>query len=100
MASQNNETPFVRQCVALWLAQYGTLEMCVPSIVNDLKQAHASLEDIDITKAVSNEMIRLETLGKLTSRVGTVDDGCGIGRPPRLYKKRYCKDWKNLKINA
>ena len=90
MSKKNDATPFVRQCVALWVAGVGSVSFSVANVVNGLHEAHPSLDDIDVSKAVSNELVRLEHVGKLTSHVGSVEDGCGMGRPPRVYVKRYC----------
>lgn len=98
MMGKNEHTPFIRQCIALWLAQNAYHSFSVPSVVTDLIQTYSGLQGIDITKAVSNEMIRLEKLGNFTSRQGsTVEDGCGIGRPPLIYTKRFCNEWKKFK---
>lgn len=91
MAKKNQATPFIRQCVGLWLASCRTPKFSIADIIAGLQRRHASLQALDLSKAVSNELVRLEYVGKLTSEPGTFDDGCGIGRPPKLYTKRICK---------
>ena len=86
----NPNTPFVRSCVALWLAGTTEDQWSVADVIACLKQAHTSLEAIDVSKAVSNELVRLEYIGKLVSHKGTLEDGCGVGRPPRVYRRRTC----------
>lgn len=93
MARQNNSTPFVRSCIALWLAGTTETQFSVADIITGLKQAHTSLESLDsiyLCKSVSNELTRLEYIGKLESYQGTLEDGCGVGRPPRVYRRRVC----------
>lgn len=87
---KNEITPFVRQCIALWIAGVGNVSFSVADVVSGLYESHPSLDGIDVSKAVSNELVRLEHVGKLSSHVGSVEDGCGFGRPPRVYVKRYC----------
>jgi hypothetical protein len=90
MARQNNVTPFVRSCVALWLAGTKEGQWSVADVIYDLREAHTSLGEVDVSKAVSNELVRLEYIGKLSSYQGSLDDGCGVGRPPRVYCRRVC----------
>lgn len=89
MADQNYETPFIRQCIGLWMAGTKLTEFTVADIQTALHEAHTSLFTQDLCKAVSNELIRLETKHRLLSRKGIKGvDGCGVGRPPRVYRKR------------
>lgn len=85
---QNSITPFLRQCVNLWLAGWTKPEFTVTDVSTGLYQAHTAFIDVDMTKAISNELVRLETRHKLVSRRGVKGvDGSGIGRPPRVYRK-------------
>jgi hypothetical protein len=86
----NTHTPFVRSCVALWLAGTSETTFCVADVIACLKDTHTSLEAVDLSKAVSNELVRLEYIGKLVSHVGKLEDGCGVGRPPRVYARSVC----------
>jgi hypothetical protein len=86
----NEHTPFVRSCVALWLAGTVQTQWSVADVIYDLKEKHTSLDGVDVSKAVSNELVRLEYIGKLISTQGSLEDGCGVGRPPRLYRRRTC----------
>lgn len=89
MADQNYETPFIRECINLWLASNTLKEFTVADIQTALQDTHKSLYTLDLCKAVSNELIRLETKHRLLSRKGIKGiDGCGVGRPPRVYRKR------------
>lgn len=90
MAKKNETTPFVRQCIALWVAGCTETQFSIADIIAGLQQAHTSLTGVDLSKAVSNELTRLEYVGKLMSKPGTFEDGCGVGRPPRVYTKRFC----------
>ena len=89
MAKQSDCTPFVRQCVGLWIAGTKLGEFTVSDLQTALQEEHTALLDVDLCKAVSNELIRLETKHKLLSRKGIKGlDGCGVGRPPRVYRRR------------
>lgn len=89
MLRQNETTPFVRQCVNLWIAGTKLKEFTVSEVQTDLWEAHSGLLDLDLCKAISNELIRLETKHRLLSRRGIKGvDGCGLGRPPRVYRCR------------
>mgnify|MGYP001585581045 CR=1 FL=1 len=94
MAKKNEATPFVRQCMALWVASNRNLRFSIADIIAGLQKAHIGLAGIDLSKAVSNELTRLEYVGILSSEQGTFEDGCGVGRPPRVYVKRVC--WLSL----
>lgn len=85
----NPATPYVRQCVNLWLAQTTMHEFTVSEVSSGIEDKHEALEGVDLSKSVSNELVRHETLGLLISRKGVKGvDGCGTGRPPRVYRKR------------
>lgn len=84
----SQKTPYLRKCVNEWLANSKTNEFHVNDISYELTEKYDDLIDLDITKAVSNELIRLERHHKLTSRKGIKGvDSSGVGRPPRVYKK-------------
>lgn len=88
MAKQNDCTKFVRECISLWIAGTQLKEFTVSELQSDLQERHRLL-DVDLCKAVSNELIRLESKHRLLSRRGVKGlDGCGLGRPPRVYRKR------------
>ena len=85
---QNEITPFIRQCMALWFAENRTGDISVIDICQSLRGKHAVLADIDLTKAVSNELLRYEVLGAIEQ----IDvKKPATGRPAKLYKRRYCK---------
>lgn len=89
MAFQNYETPYMRQRIALWLAGTTLYEFTVSDIMQGVDIPADSVQTVDLCKAVSNELIRLETQHRLLSRKGVKGvDGCGVGRPPRVYHKR------------
>lgn len=82
-------TPFVRQCVYMWIAHNLHHEFTVAHLISDLQHKHRELAELDLCKAISNELIRLERFHKLGSRQGVKgEDGCGQGRPPRVYKRK------------
>lgn len=84
----NAVTPFVRQCVKLWVAENQHLEyFTVTDICNDIYSQHSVLQEIDLTKAVSNELIRLKTIG-LIKDVGVFSNP--IGRPAKAYELMWC----------
>lgn len=88
---KNEITPFVRQCITLWFAGNTDQKFTVSQICRELKEKHSILLEIDLCKAVSNELIRLESLGIMTSRKGAPEDvEHGTGRPPRVYRLTYC----------
>ena len=89
MVAISDKTPFVRQCVNLWIAGCKQNEFTVSDIVQDLSKRYPALVVVDVLKAVSNELQRLQTKHKLASRKGVKGvDGCGMGRPPRVF---WCK---------
>lgn len=93
----NDVTPFVRQCIALWLASNRQATFSVSEVCKSLQDQHKSLQDLDLTKSVSNELIRLETIGLLSSRKGFKGESPNeTGRPPRVYKRVYCE--QSLKV--
>lgn len=84
----NQVTPYVRSCVNLWLAGCTLAEFTVSELIQALEGQHETLVGVDLCKAISNELIRLETQHKLLSRKGVKGfDGCGQGRPPRVYRR-------------
>lgn len=90
MSKKNELTPFVRQCMALWLAENKSRDyFTVSEICSDLKLKHDVLDEIDLTKYVSNDLIRLEKVGILKSYKGVVSNG--TGRPPKVYQRVYCQ---------
>ncbi len=92
----NKETPFIRQCINLWFAGNKLSEFNVTVITNAIILANPVLQgsDSDVSKAVSNDLARRESIGILTSRKGVKGEGSGMGRPPRMYSKVFCKRWK------
>lgn len=92
MAKKNEGTPFIRQCISLWLASARSPQFSIADIIAGLQRQHTSLQGLELSKPVSNELTRLEYVGKLISQNGTLEDGCGVGRPPRVYTKRLCLD--------
>lgn len=87
------QTPAIRQCVNNWLATYTEIEQfTVSSVCSDIADDEVFIS-VDASKAVHNELARLETQHKLKSRPGCIDDKAtlspGVGRPPRVY-------WRNM----
>lgn len=85
-------TPFIRQCIYMWIAGNNLEEFTVWEVQRGVESAHKALEelkDLDLSKAVSNELQRLERWHKLGSRKGIKGEGgCGLGRPPRVFYRK------------
>lgn len=64
-------------------------EFTVWEVQRGVEKAHKALEDLDLSKAISNELQRLERWHKLGSRKGIKGEGgCGLGRPPRVFYRK------------
>lgn len=82
-------TPFIRQCVYMWIAGNPLSEFTVWEVQRGVEKAHKVVADLDLSKAVSNELQRLEWQHKLGSRKGIRGEGgCGLGRPPRVFYRK------------
>lgn len=98
MARPTNQcTNQIRQLVTHWLARTTLKEFTVIDITCDLSRQTESLKVVDLTKAVSNDLIRRQSSGMLSSRSGSADDmvldkPVRAGRPARLYWRK----WKNI----
>lgn len=87
-AQQNTQTPMIRNAVKEWLSNHNPEQFTVPQICQYLSRKFTGL---DLTKYVSNELLRLEKVGTLASVPGSKENNLyGMGRPPRLYFKVYC----------
>lgn len=87
MAKQNSITPIIREVVKQWLINVSRETFTVPDIVYSLQQLE-ELATVDLAKAVSNELIRLEG-NNVIECVGI--DHMTHGRPPKLYAMKYCQ---------
>jgi len=84
------ETDYLRQCIGLCVAGMSS-PFTVTQIVSLLNERHKFI-GVDVSKAVSNELQRLQKRGMLESRLGVKgDDPYLVGRPPRVFNKVYCK---------
>ena len=83
----NKETILIRNIVSGWLNRVNPDTFTVPIILSDVGSLlKESFRDLDLSKALSNELIRREQDGWLIC-VGR--DIVGLGRPPKVYKQRY-----------
>lgn len=89
---RNSQTDFVRDFVRLWLSSGKLDSFSVCDVTSSINHDLSILIDVDISKAVSNELQRLESVGIITSRKGVKEDRKGSGRPPRVFTRVYCSD--------
>lgn len=89
---RNSQTDFVRDFVRLWLSSAKLDSFSVCDVTSEIDHDLDILVDVDISKSISNELQRLESVGILSSRKGSKDDHKGSGRPPRVFTKVYCND--------
>jgi hypothetical protein len=84
------ETDYLRQCIGLCVAGMDS-PFTVTQIVSLLNERHKFI-GVDVSKAVSNELQRLQKHCMLESRLGVKgDDQYLVGRPPRVFNKVYCQ---------
>lgn len=87
MAKQRNGiTYIVRKEIGEWLSKLNKEKFNVIDIINDLSHSE-SFSDICLNKAVSNELIRLKTIGMIVVD-GKVKQP--TGRPANSYRKVWC----------
>lgn len=94
---QNSSTPFIRQCISLWMADNKNVPnwstpLITSSLCYDRKLFTGMFEDEYpiVSKAVSNELARLEKKGMLVSREGCETDPLelrGLGRPAKVFTR-------------
>lgn len=93
MTAISDNTPFIRAAVADWLNWNQQPMFTVKDICKGLKSSHKALESMNLTKPVSNELIRLENLYIIKGRKGFAEEiPEGTVRPPTMYKMLYCDD--------
>lgn len=85
---QNSETKEIRNRVTQWLGRVGGVQFTVNDVVKGLLGGYSENPSYSLVKGVSNDLIRREGLGLLTSRKGDVCDSNG-GRPPKIYRKKW-----------
>lgn len=81
----NKHTLIVRNAVTNWIQRTNPPTFNVPMLIGELYVTLCYL-DIDLSKAVSNELNRREKAGFIEC-VNT--EIVGLGRPPKLYKQRW-----------
>lgn len=86
---QNTETIHVRQAVTGWLSRTQMIEFTVSDVVSGVSPMLDRFPNLNVNKAVSNDLIRRQKMGLLRYRMGTVADGLSVGRPPRFYNQPY-----------
>lgn len=99
MRKLNDETPFIRQCINLWFASNRHVkEFCVTEVIEDILSVHAVLraDEALLRGAVKDDMKRRAHIGLLSYRTTDKHDNPnkGRGRPPRIYTKVFCKNFK------
>lgn len=80
----NAHTYIIRQLVSGWLTRTSLKTFSVPTLIHELSYVLDIYKSIDISKVLSNELIRREHAGMLSSEIG---EPHGVGRPPRVYKQ-------------
>ena len=77
----NRNTYDIRQHVTQYLSRENPESFSVPQLVTAL---YAIVGDVDITKALSNELQRRERAGYIAV-IGSAEAGINGGRPAKLY---------------
>ena len=81
----NRNTYDIRQHVTQYLSRENPESFSVPQIAIAL---YAIVGDIDITKALSNELQRREKAGYIAA-IGSAEVGSNGGRPAKLYRQKW-----------
>lgn len=81
----NKHTLIVRNAVTNWIQRTNPPSFNVPMLIGELSLYLGHL-DIDLSKAVSNELKRRES-GGFIECVDT--EIVGLGRPPKVYKQKW-----------
>lgn len=85
--SLRKHTELIRSAVSGWLTRNNPDSFTVPILLRDLKGALAvAFDDLDLNKAMSNELKRREALGLLEC-IGI--EVVGLGRPPKVYRQKW-----------
>lgn len=82
---QNKHTMVVRNAVTNWIQRTNPPFFTTPMIVTDLMPSLSHLQ-VDLCKAVSNELVRRQVQGFIECVTTEV---VGIGRPPKVYKQKW-----------
>ena len=86
MARQPNRNTYnLRQHVTQYLSRENPESFSVPQLVAAL---YAIVGDVDITKALSNELQRREKAGYIAV-IGSAEVGGKGGRPAKLYRQKW-----------
>lgn len=81
----NRNTYDIRQHVTQYLSRESPESFSVPQIATAL---YVIVGDVDITKALSNELQRREKAGYIAV-IGSVEVGSNGGRPAKLYRQKW-----------
>lgn len=81
----NRNTYDIRQHVTQYLSRESPESFSVPQIAIAL---YAIVGDVDITKALSNDLQRREKAGYIAA-IGSAEVGSGGGRPAKLYRQNW-----------
>ena len=81
----NRHTTLVRNAVKEWIQRNCGVSFTVPILTFELKTLLGDL-DIDLGKAVSNELARRELSGLI---ICVDTEVVGLGRPPKVYRQKW-----------
>lgn len=87
----NKHTLFLRSLVSGWIERNAQIQpyFSVPILLSELgdtlKTTFLNL-DLDLSKALSNELVRREDAGTIVC-IGV--EVVGLGRPPKVYKQKW-----------
>lgn len=78
-------TPMIREYVHEWLSSRLD-DFSIADLIRDHEDVSTGLGSVELCKAISNELMRLERRHRLSSRHGVKGvDGCGVGRTPKVF---------------
>lgn len=85
---KNEHTDYTRSLINDWLIKRDETPFSVRDICNHLRTVF-DFGDVDLTKAVSNELLRHKKSKRL---IDVGEDEAHIGRPAKLYKQVWCNE--------
>lgn len=80
----NKETNVIRELVSGWLSRTTLKSFTVPTLLHELDSLLSIYKCLDLSKCLSNDLMRRERAGMLKSELG---EPVGVGRPPRVYSR-------------
>lgn len=83
----NKETALIRSAVSGWINRNNPETFTVPLLLSELgSMLKEVFNDLDLSKAMSNELKRRENMGWLEC-IGV--EVVGLGRPPKVYRQKW-----------